>query len=228
MSWMSDHTVGDLTAKRATLIKAAQEYDDAVEQARKNLLEAEQQLSMCKDLAEGVRKQIAETDVLLAIAQGRAPLPTRADIRVTDDGLGLALGALHIAMAPDGATAEQLHEFAETMRALYAAAGTLAHRADESAKAAARGSHPWTDDVVNDDGSTTVKVKRACNGCGQLLGDLTDEEVEAAVDGRPLPDVRGECPRCSGTAQPVAGQPPVPAASSPAGATVTDREVAQP
>jgi len=40
-------------------------------------------------------------------------------------------------------------------------------------------------------------VKRCCNGCGESIGDVTDEEIECATGGYPLPDVRQECPRCS-------------------------------
>jgi hypothetical protein len=137
MTWMSDQTISALQTKRAELMKSAQDFDKAAEQAREEVLAAEEKLSMAKNLAEGTRKELAENAMLLSIAQGKAPIPTRDDIRVTDDGLGLALGALHIAIVPDGATPEQLHDFAETMRTLYAAAGSLAHRADESAKAAA-------------------------------------------------------------------------------------------
>jgi hypothetical protein len=42
-----------------------------------------------------------------------------------------------------------------------------------------------------------VRVRRACNGCGNLLGDATDAEIEACVTGRPLPDVRDQCPTCT-------------------------------
>jgi hypothetical protein len=56
---------------------------------------------------------------------------------------------------------------------------------------------PWTDDVrtARPDGSTstTIVVKRCCNGCQRPLGDVTDDEIDAAVDGLPLPDVRTEC-----------------------------------
>lgn len=54
--------------------------------------------------------------------------------------------------------------------------------------------------VVRDDGSTAtrIRVQRNCNGCEESLGDATDEELLAAVEGRELPDVRGECPRCKG------------------------------
>ncbi|MFW3473606.1 hypothetical protein ACN24M_20300 [Streptomyces microflavus] len=57
-----------------------------------------------------------------------------------------------------------------------------------------------TPDRVNDDGSRTITTKRACNGCGNLLGDITNSEMAAAIDGRPLPDVRRECPACGPTA----------------------------
>lgn len=44
--------------------------------------------------------------------------------------------------------------------------------------------------------TTTFKVKRACNGCGQLLGDVTNEEMQRAVHGLPALDVRAECGHC--------------------------------
>jgi hypothetical protein len=53
-----------------------------------------------------------------------------------------------------------------------------------------------TPDRTNDDGSTTFHVKRACNGCGHLLGDVTEAEMERAVAGAPLLDVRAECDHC--------------------------------
>ena len=59
---------------------------------------------------------------------------------------------------------------------------------------------PWTADRRNEDGSTTIRMKRACNGCGQRLGDVTDAEMARAVNGLPLPDVRRECPACGLTA----------------------------
>lgn len=48
----------------------------------------------------------------------------------------------------------------------------------------------------NPDGSETITVQRCCNGCGLSLGDVTLAEIEAAIDGRRLPDVRMECPDC--------------------------------
>jgi hypothetical protein len=58
-------------------------------------------------------------------------------------------------------------------------------------------SRPWTADEDHPDGRRTIHLKRACNGCGALIGDVTDDEMDAAVDGRPLPDVTGECPVCT-------------------------------
>jgi len=65
---------------------------------------------------------------------------------------------------------------------------------------------PWTEDRRNDDGSTTITMKRACNDCGNLLGDVSDEEIIAGIEGGALPDVRTECPRCNTT-----GERPSPA-----------------
>jgi hypothetical protein len=64
-----------------------------------------------------------------------------------------------------------------------------------------------TPDRTNPDGSTTIKMKRACNGCGELLGDITDQEMTLAIAGAPLPDVRRECPACGPTAPEPACRP---------------------
>lgn len=42
------------------------------------------------------------------------------------------------------------------------------------------------------DGRKRCHVKRRCNGCGEPIGDVTEEEIFADR----LPDVRSECPRC--------------------------------
>ncbi|MYY79711.1 MULTISPECIES: hypothetical protein [unclassified Streptomyces] len=49
--------------------------------------------------------------------------------------------------------------------------------------------------TVREDGtkSTRIHLKRACNGCGQLLGDVADWDVD---DRGELADVRGECQNC--------------------------------
>jgi hypothetical protein len=54
---------------------------------------------------------------------------------------------------------------------------------------------PWTEST-----STTIVMKRACNGCGQRLGDVTDQEIACGRNRLPLPDVRRECPTCAPTA----------------------------
>ncbi|MYR30541.1 MULTISPECIES: hypothetical protein [unclassified Streptomyces] len=48
---------------------------------------------------------------------------------------------------------------------------------------------------INEEGRkvTTIKLKRACNGCGQLLGDADDRDVDEHGD---LADVRAECTHC--------------------------------
>lgn len=43
----------------------------------------------------------------------------------------------------------------------------------------------------------TMTVQRYCNGCGHEIGDATLEEIEAAINGAPLSDVRDECPWCA-------------------------------
>lgn len=53
-----------------------------------------------------------------------------------------------------------------------------------------------TPDHRNEDGSTTITVQRCCNGCGYSLGDVTMAEIDCAVSGAELPDVRMECPEC--------------------------------
>ncbi len=40
---------------------------------------------------------------------------------------------------------------------------------------------------------TRLTVQRVCNGCGRALGDATEHELDCAVAGMPLPDVREEC-----------------------------------
>ncbi|MFE6486619.1 hypothetical protein ACFVGN_27300 [Streptomyces sp. NPDC057757] len=50
-----------------------------------------------------------------------------------------------------------------------------------------------TPDRRNPDGSTTVHLKRACNGCSQPLGDVNTRDVD---DDGNLTDVRAECPHC--------------------------------
>jgi hypothetical protein len=56
----------------------------------------------------------------------------------------------------------------------------------------------WTPTIRTSPTSRRGTTKRACNGCSELLGDVTDEEIDAAIAGLPLPDARSECPKCKG------------------------------
>ncbi|UXA19501.1 hypothetical protein [Mycobacterium sp. SMC-4] len=53
----------------------------------------------------------------------------------------------------------------------------------------------WTDDDGRE--HRTMTVQRCCNGCRREIGDVTAEEIERAVAGLPLLDVRDECPWCA-------------------------------
>lgn len=50
-----------------------------------------------------------------------------------------------------------------------------------------------TPDRKNPDGSTTITMKRCCNGCGRYLGDVDNRDVDQLGN---LTDVRGECQHC--------------------------------
>ena len=52
---------------------------------------------------------------------------------------------------------------------------------------------PATPTYVDVEGIKHLTVQRSCNGCGESLGDATSDELDAAMEGRPLPDVRLEC-----------------------------------
>ena len=54
-------------------------------------------------------------------------------------------------------------------------------------------SRPNTPPRKGDDGITHITVHRHCNGCGRDLGDATNFELDLAVLGAALPDVREEC-----------------------------------
>lgn len=49
-----------------------------------------------------------------------------------------------------------------------------------------------TPDQIKPDGGRTITVKRVCE-CGNVLGDATEAELELAVAGYAMPDVRQEC-----------------------------------
>ncbi|GLY81881.1 hypothetical protein [Actinoallomurus iriomotensis] len=211
-TWMSDATVAALQEKYVELVVAAKEYDELIVEARKAVVDAEQQLRMRQELAAGARKEIEETKILLAIAQGRAPRPAPAAVHADD--MRLLFGSLRLAGPPDNPIRDDYAEHAALMRQVMAAALDIADRADKAAALAPR--RRSTPDRRNPDGSTIVTAKRTCNGCGSELGDATEAELNASYEGRELPDVRDECPRCNGTAQqPVTGNGDVPIADQP-------------
>ncbi|MHA7145462.1 hypothetical protein ACX80U_12165 [Arthrobacter sp. TmT3-37] len=43
----------------------------------------------------------------------------------------------------------------------------------------------------------TITVQRCCNGCANPIGDADDADLNAAMAGLPLPDVRDECATCT-------------------------------
>lgn len=115
------------------------------------------------------------------------------------------------ARAADAARAQQDHERAASELDALA----MAARAEWEQRRTPPGGTPaagppkrtHTPDQKNPDGSTTITMQRCCNGCGEAIGDVTEAEIEASTNGLPLPDVRGECPRCSTLAGPLAAQP---------------------
>jgi hypothetical protein len=56
---------------------------------------------------------------------------------------------------------------------------------------------PWTPPRRLEEGGTRYTVKRMCNRCSRLIGDVTDEEIFGAIYGEPLTDVTDECPFCT-------------------------------
>lgn len=60
----------------------------------------------------------------------------------------------------------------------------------------ARANRPCTPERPAADGGRLIRAQRACNGCGEQLGDANDAEIQAAIAGLPMPDVRGECVHC--------------------------------
>ncbi|MFR9773099.1 hypothetical protein [Nocardia sp. SC052] len=61
---------------------------------------------------------------------------------------------------------------------------------------------PYTPIRTNPDGSRTGVIKRMCSGCGRDLGDVTMQEIQDAIDGKPLSDTRAEC-GCADTSRDV-------------------------
>lgn len=51
---------------------------------------------------------------------------------------------------------------------------------------------PNTPDEILPGGGRTMRVKRVCDGCSEVIGDATEPEIEAAYSGRDLPSVVAE------------------------------------
>jgi hypothetical protein len=132
MNWLSQGTVNDLAASVAEHEVAVERAHEELENHRKAAFEVMEVLHRHQGLA-------AEAKFLLTIAHGAAPIPSPAEIREVagdDEGLGLAIGSIRMALPPD-ASAAQFGHLAESMRALYAAAHVVALHADERARTGA-------------------------------------------------------------------------------------------
>lgn len=64
-----------------------------------------------------------------------------------------------------------------------------------------RTARPNTPNRTLPGGREEITIKRCCNGCGRSLGDATEAEMEAAIFGASLPDVRDECGCIKATAR---------------------------
>jgi len=129
MNWLSQGTINDLSASVAEHEVAIERAHEELENHRKAAFEVMEVLHRHQGLA-------AEAKFLLTIAHGTAPIPSPGEIREVageDEGLGLAIGSIRMALPPD-ATAVQFGHLAESMRALYAAAHVVALHADERAR----------------------------------------------------------------------------------------------
>lgn len=79
---------------------------------------------------------------------------------------------------------ELLMRFLGSVHARHVAGGSLSTRHHTPVK--------WTT-KANGGKSSRIRVQRSCNGCGSSLGDANDAELDAAMSGTDLPDVRLEC-----------------------------------
>ncbi|MFA1544972.1 hypothetical protein [Actinomadura chokoriensis] len=132
MNWLSQGTINDLAASVAEHEVAVERAHEELENHRKGAFEVMEVLHRHQGLA-------GEAKFLLAIAHGAAPIPSPGEIREVDgedEGLGLAIGGIRMALPPD-ATAGQFGQLAASMRALYAAAHVVALHADERARTGA-------------------------------------------------------------------------------------------
>lgn len=132
MNWLSQGTVNGLAASVA-------EHEVAVERAHEELENHRRAAFQVMEVLHRHQGLAAEAKFLLTIAHGAAPIPSPGEIREVageEEGLGLAIGSIRMALPAD-ASAAQFGHLAESMRALYAAAHVVALHADERARTGA-------------------------------------------------------------------------------------------
>ncbi|GAA1781525.1 hypothetical protein [Actinomadura chokoriensis] len=132
MNWLSQGTINGLAASVAEHEVAIERAHEELENHRKAAFQVMEVLHRHQGLA-------AEAKFLLTIAHGAAPIPSPGEIREVageEEGLGLAIGSIRMALPAD-ASAAQFGHLAESMRALYAAAHVVALHADERARTGA-------------------------------------------------------------------------------------------
>jgi hypothetical protein len=99
----------------------------------------------------------------------------------------------HMGVVMYGEAADVVEKFAARAKARVVAAVQAADTWDEIKDIVHRSlPRPWTADVVNADGSRTIKVKRACDGCGHDVGDVTPLEMQYAMTTLDMPSVVDE------------------------------------
>ncbi|MEU8341192.1 hypothetical protein SAMN05443665_100669 [Actinomadura meyerae] len=132
MNWLSQGTIDELASFVA-------EHEVAIERAHEQLENHRKAAYQVMEVLHRHQGLAAEAKFLLTIAHGAAPIPSPGEIREVageDEGLGLAIGSIRMALPPDASTA-QYGQLAESMRALYAAAHVVALHADERARTSA-------------------------------------------------------------------------------------------
>ncbi|CNF10800.1 Uncharacterised protein [Mycobacterium tuberculosis] len=132
MNWLSQGTIDGLASSVA-------EHEAAVERAHEELENHRKAAFQVMDVLHRHQGLAAEAKFLLTIAHGAAPIPSPGEIREVageEEGLGLAIGSIRMALPAD-ASAAQFGHLAESMRALYAAAHVVALHADERARTGA-------------------------------------------------------------------------------------------
>lgn len=95
-------------------------------------------------------------------------------------GVTLLVAATVLAMARNVGVVLLLDRYLQAVHARHLAGGSLSTRRHTPVKRFGTG-------------KSRIRVQRSCNGCQQSLGDANTAEIDAAVAGEPLPDVRLEC-----------------------------------